>query len=145
MPELRRLCGICGRDGRPLYLGRGHPFCVTNRAPLFNEMYIEEHIFNDSFVQRHYCNGLYLFYLVFLFFFLYLAVLFAFITITHSGTLTRSGTFVSRSVGPSDYSDARISANLFTEQICLVKLINKYILFVIIAQTNSQIFRINSL
>lgn len=134
MPELRRLCGICGRDGRSLYLGRGHPFCFTNRAPLFKEMYIEEHIL--TVLSKGTIAMACIYFIWFCFCLLYLAVWLAFITITHSGTLIRSGTvFVSRSVGPSDNSKCKLihETNFFQincKIICAPKFYS-----VIIAQT----------
>lgn len=57
------------------------PYCITNRAPLFkSNVYIEEHIFNDGSVQRHYYNGLYLFC------FFFLTTFYFFIMLAHSGT-----------------------------------------------------------
>lgn len=51
-------------EGKPQWLRLGVPAVSWIEHHFLKEMYIEEHIFNDGSVQRHYCNGLYLFFLL---------------------------------------------------------------------------------
>lgn len=54
-------------EGKSQWLRLGVPAVSWIEHHFLKEMYIEEHIFNDGSVQRHYCNGLYLFFLLFVF------------------------------------------------------------------------------
>lgn len=70
-----KVYGNYRQEGKSPRLRLGVPSGLPIEHHFLKEMYIEEHIFNDGSVQRHYCNGLYLFFLLFVFLPFFFAVL----------------------------------------------------------------------
>lgn len=121
-----QVCELCKKES--LWVRLGVPIVSWIEHHFLKEMYIEEHIFNDGSVQRHYLQWLvfilyfcffclFSFFLTLLFFWLYSSSF----TIAHSGTVTRSGIIPDTRCSPYQKGLARTYLHTYKQQASFMK------------------------